>query len=48
MLASYDVDLAASRVAAAGLPVRWDESVPGLLRFHTDDPVGNRIELQQA
>ena len=43
-----DVDLAASRVAAAGLPVRWDESVSGLRRFHTDDPVGNRIELQQG
>ncbi len=42
-----DVDLAASRVAEAGLPVRWDESVPALRRFHTDDPVGNRIELQQ-
>ena len=47
-IAVSDVDLAASRVAAAGLPVRWDESVPGLRRFHTDDPVGNRIELQQA
>lgn len=43
-----DVDAAAARVAGAGLPVRWDGSVPGLRRFHTDDPVGNRIELQQA
>ena len=43
-----DIDEAASRLADAGLPVRWDESVPGLRRFHTDDPVGNRIELQQG
>ena len=42
-----DVDLAATRVAAAGLPVHWDDSVRGLRRFHTEDPVGNRIELQQ-
>ena len=42
-----DVDLAASRVADAGLPVRWDDAVPGLRRFHTNDPVGNRIELQE-
>ena len=42
-----DVDLAATRVAAAGLPVSWDDSVPGLRRFHTEDPVGNRVELQQ-
>jgi hypothetical protein len=43
-----DVDEVARRVAAAGLPVRWDEQIPGLLRFHTDDPVGNRVELQQG
>lgn len=33
---------------AAGLPVRWDDAIPGVRRFHTADPVGNRIELQQA
>jgi len=42
-----DVDLAAERVAAAGGAVTWDDSVPGLRRFHTADPVGNRIELLQ-
>ena len=42
-----DVDEAARRVADAGRPVRWDDSIPGLRRFHTEDPVGNRIELQQ-
>ena len=47
-IAVSDVDALAERVAAAGLPVRWDEQIPGLRRFHTQDPVGNRIELQQA
>ena len=42
-----DVDEAARRVADAGRPVRWDDAIPGLRRFHTEDPVGNRIELQQ-
>ncbi|WP_338748515.1 glyoxalase [Janibacter alittae] len=43
-----DLDAVAKGVAAAGHPVRWDESIPGLRRFHTDDPVGNRVELQQV
>ena len=42
-----DVDEAARRVADAGRPVRWGDAIPGLRRFHTEDPVGNRIELQQ-
>ena len=47
-IAVRDVDAAAERVGAAGLPVRWDDQLPGVRRFHTDDPVGNRVELQQA
>ena len=43
-----DVDVVAGRLAEAGLPVTWDESIPGLRRFHTTDPVGNRVELQQG
>lgn len=43
-----DVDAMAKGVASAGGEVRWDESIPGVRRFHTDDPVGNRVELQQA
>ena len=43
-----DVEALAARVAAAGHEVRWDGQVPGLRRFHTDDPVGNRLEFQQA
>ncbi len=47
-IAVSDVERLAERVAAAGHPVRWDDSIAGLRRFHTDDPVGNRIELLQA
>lgn len=28
--------------------VRSDGEVPGVRRFHTSDPFGNRVELQQA
>jgi catechol 2,3-dioxygenase-like lactoylglutathione lyase family enzyme len=47
-VAVSDVDALAGRVAAAGAPVRWDDNLPGVRRFHTDDPVGNRLEFQQA
>lgn len=43
-----DIDAVAKGVASTGGEVRWDESIPGVRRFHTDDPVGNRVELQQA
>lgn len=43
-----DIGALAETVAASGGTVRWDEAIPGVRRFHTDDPVGNRIELQQA
>lgn len=43
-----DVDEVAKGVVAAGGEVRWDEAIPDVRRFHTDDPVGNRVELQQA
>ena len=42
-----DVGDVARRVAAAGGQVTWDESVEGTERFHTRDPVGNRVELQR-
>jgi len=28
--------------------VRADGEIPGIRRFHTDDPFGNRVEFQQA
>lgn len=42
-----DVEALAAVVSAAGGEVRWDTSIPGLRRFHTDDSVGNRLEFMQ-
>jgi catechol 2,3-dioxygenase-like lactoylglutathione lyase family enzyme len=35
----------AERLGSAGAPVRWDEALPGIRRFYTNDPWGNRLEL---
>ena len=35
----------AERLAARGAKVVWDESLPDVPRFFTEDPWGNRIEL---
>ena len=44
-----DLDVLEARLAAAGHAcVRGDGEVPGVRRFHTFDPFGNRVELQQA
>jgi catechol 2,3-dioxygenase-like lactoylglutathione lyase family enzyme len=42
-----DLDALAARLVAAGRPVRWaaDGELPGMRRFHTDDPHGNRLEF---
>jgi catechol 2,3-dioxygenase-like lactoylglutathione lyase family enzyme len=47
-IAVDDVDALAERVAASGAPVEWDDAIPGVRRFHTSDPMGNRLEFQQA
>jgi predicted enzyme related to lactoylglutathione lyase len=47
-IAVADVEALAVAVAASGAPIVWDENIPGLRRFHTTDPVGNRLEFQQA
>jgi predicted enzyme related to lactoylglutathione lyase len=47
-LAVDDVDALAERLADAGYPVAWDENIAGVRRFHTSDPVGNRVEFQQV
>ena len=47
-IAVTDVEALARAVAAAGGAVAWDDAIPGLRRFHTSDPVGNRLEFQQA
>jgi catechol 2,3-dioxygenase-like lactoylglutathione lyase family enzyme len=33
------------RLAAAGADVLWDDTIPGMRRFFSEDPWGNRIEL---
>ena len=43
-----DLDALAERLAAAGAPVHWDESLPSVRRFYTADPWGNRIELMAS
>ena len=43
-----DIDALAARLAAAGYPVDWDERWPGVRRFYTRDPFGNRLELLSA
>ncbi|NYJ73688.1 VOC family protein [Allobranchiibius huperziae] len=43
-----DLDAVAAAVRAAGGEVRPSDDIPGVRRFHTDDPVGNRVEIQQA
>jgi catechol 2,3-dioxygenase-like lactoylglutathione lyase family enzyme len=39
------LDQLASRLEAAGANVAWDDELPGVRRFYTEDPWGNRIEL---
>ncbi|WP_254878985.1 VOC family protein [Streptomyces sp. NA04227] len=40
-----DLDALAERFARHGVPVNWDHTIPGLRRFHSEDPVGNRLEF---
>jgi catechol 2,3-dioxygenase-like lactoylglutathione lyase family enzyme len=40
-----DLDALARGLAAAGCSVRWDEALPGVRRFYTADPWGNRLEF---
>lgn len=39
------LDAVATRLAAAGCPVRWDGDLPGMRRFYSEDAVGNRLEF---
>jgi catechol 2,3-dioxygenase-like lactoylglutathione lyase family enzyme len=43
-----DLDAVASRLAAAGIRVAYDDLIPGTKRFETSDPFGNRLEFRQA
>jgi catechol 2,3-dioxygenase-like lactoylglutathione lyase family enzyme len=44
-VAPGDLDAIAQRLEAAGAPVDWDDRYPGVRRFYTADPFGNRLEL---
>ena len=47
-LVSDDAEGLALRLVEAGCPVTWDENIPGVRRFYTEDPFGNRIEIRAA
>ena len=40
-----ELDALAARLSAAGATVEWDDALPGVRRFYTADPWGNRVEL---
>jgi catechol 2,3-dioxygenase-like lactoylglutathione lyase family enzyme len=40
-----DLRALAARLEEAGAAVEWDDRLPGVARFYTADPWGNRVEL---
>jgi catechol 2,3-dioxygenase-like lactoylglutathione lyase family enzyme len=44
-LSPAELDDLAERLESAGERVEWDDSLPGVRRFYTVDPWGNRLEL---
>lgn len=40
-----ELDGLAERLAQAGASVEWDDRYPGVRRFYTSDPFGNRVEI---
>ena len=44
-LAASDLPALAERLTLAGAAVHWDDAIPGVQRFYTEDPWGNRLEL---
>ena len=43
-----DLDELAALLAANGYPIRPSDEIPGIRRFNTTDPFGNRLEFQQS
>jgi len=43
-----DLDAVAAKLTAAGHVVTYDDLIPGVKRFETADPFGNRLEFRQA
>jgi catechol 2,3-dioxygenase-like lactoylglutathione lyase family enzyme len=44
----HNLDELCRRLAGAGSPVTWDERFPGMRRFYSEDPFGNRLEFLEA
>jgi catechol 2,3-dioxygenase-like lactoylglutathione lyase family enzyme len=44
-LGGTELDALAKRLAAAGAEVKWDGRYPGVRRFYSFDPAGNRLEF---
>jgi catechol 2,3-dioxygenase-like lactoylglutathione lyase family enzyme len=44
-LVAVDLAAVAERLTGAGAAVHWDEEIPGVARFYTEDPWGNRLEV---
>jgi catechol 2,3-dioxygenase-like lactoylglutathione lyase family enzyme len=47
-LPAAELEELARRLETAGEHVEWDDSLPGVRRFYTADPWGNRLELLAA
>ena len=45
-IAVTDLDRLSALLEENGFALTWDDSIPGGRRFHTHDPVGNRVEFQ--
>jgi catechol 2,3-dioxygenase-like lactoylglutathione lyase family enzyme len=43
-----DLDKLAAALAANGIEVAYDDTIPGTKRFYAADPFGNRLEFRQA
>jgi catechol 2,3-dioxygenase-like lactoylglutathione lyase family enzyme len=41
----HDIDAWAMRLIGGGHEVAWDDLFPGMRRFYTADPFGNRLEF---
>lgn len=41
----HDLDAWAGRLRAAGYPTDFDDDLPGMRRFYSHDPHGNRLEF---
>ncbi|MDX3802084.1 VOC family protein [Streptomyces sp. AK04-3B] len=39
------IEAYAARLAQHGVPIEWDDALPGHRRFYALDPVGNRLEF---